>query len=171
MQNGATGAVARTVQEGGAPVSSRTILIALIVGTFVWAVWASAGDGFTRELQTVRKSCEAQVPLGANVIDDDRTSLLIGMSFIGPNSSYRVSTDLEKAATIDAARCLLLELEAPEDLVARVLDTKATRPMAVAEWSQYRVVWAVQPNGLGQQLEVAIGRRGATPGTIDYIYP
>ena len=171
MQNGATRAVARTVQGGVAQVSSRTILVAAIFGTFLWAVWASAGDEFTRELQAVRKSCVTQVPLGANVIDDDRTALLIGMSFSGSNSSYRPSTDLEKAATIDAARCLLLELEAPEDLVTIVLDTNATRPVAVAEWSQYRVVWAVQPNGTGQQLEVAIGRRGATPGTIDYIYP
>lgn len=153
------------------PISSRTITIALVFGLFAWAMWVNAGDAFTRELRAVRKTCETQVPLGTSVIIDDNTALLIGTSFSGPDSSYRTSTDLEKAATIDAVRCLLVELEAPNDLVALVLDTGKIRPMAVAEWSQYRAVWVLQPSDSGQQLEVAIGRRDATPATVDFSYP
>lgn len=140
----------------------------VMLGIFVAAAWLSAGESF-QELREARKSCEAQVPLAQDLMDDDAEALLVGPSFNGRR--YQTNEDWIKEATIDAVGCLLEVLDAPDDLVGRVLDTGSVRPMAVAEWSQYRIMWLVRPSGPGRQLEVAIKRRDVSPATIDYSYP
>ena len=121
----------------------------------------SEADAHNRTLYRAMDACKDEVNRLSTVARTRPPVIMIGF-----HDEDTVDNGNTRAAALG---CLLYEFNAPDDLYYQIARTNSAQGNRVAEWGQYRLVWAItQRDG----LQAVFGRRGIPSGvTVHHRYP
>lgn len=151
----------------GTKMSSRRTRLAsrqtaaILLAVVVVLSGCSDGDVHNRTLYRAMDACKKEVDRFATVARTRTPTILIGY--------YDEDTIANGNARTAATGCLLNQFGAPNELYFRIAQTNSAQGPQVAEWSTYRIAWAISRR---DGFQAVIGRRGIPSDvTVNYRYP